>query len=277
MRLLARLLLLPLLLLAGTLCPLHATAREPQSVAELGKNLEEKYRNQHPTLWGEHLPGVTDFLPSPEKHVEETAPSRTLALTFDACDGGTDMRILALLRVHEVPATIFATNLWLRRNMTTARDIASDPLFSLACHGKRHKPASVVGKKIYGIVGTRNIVELVEEVEDNARSIEAVTGIRPRWYRSGTAHYDDVALRVIADLGFSVAGYGANADQGATLPAGSVARAILKAPDRGIILCHLNHPESGTYAGLAVAIPALLEQGVKFVPLKTPSSEDPPS
>lgn len=275
MRLPAR--LLPLLLLAGMLCPLPATADEPQSVADLGGNLAEKYRDQHPTLWGEHLPGVTDFLPPSGKHGEETAPSRTLALTFDACDGGTDMRILALLRALEVPATIFVTNQWLRRNMATARDLASDPLFSLACHGKRHKPASVAGKKIYGIVGTRNVLELVEEVEDNARSIEAVSGVRPRWYRSGTAHYDDVALRVIADLGFSAAGYAVSADQGATLPAGSVARAILKAPDRGIILCHLNHPESGTYAGLAAAIPALLAQGVKFVPLKTPGSEEPPS
>jgi hypothetical protein len=67
-----------------------------------------------------------------------------------------------------------------------------------------------------------------------------------------------------------LAGYTVSADAGATLPAGKVARLILGAPKGAIILCHVSHSESGTYAGLAKAIPAMLEKGVRFVPLDKP-------
>ncbi|SBW01386.1 Polysaccharide deacetylase [uncultured delta proteobacterium] len=243
-----------------------AIAGEELSVADTGRELAEKYRGRAPVQWGEHFPGIIDSLP-PSGDAQNPA-SRTLALTFDACEGGTDTRIIALLREHKIPATIFATNIWLRRNQTVAHDLAADPLFTLACHGKRHKPASVNGRTAYGIAGTKSIPALVEEVEDNARAIAAVTGKRPRWYRSGTAHYDDVAVAVIFDLGLAVAGYALSADQGASLPAREVARNLLRAPDRAIVLMHLNHPESGTYQGLATALPTLLEKGVRFVGLE---------
>ena len=243
--------------------PTIATGEEP-TVAERGKTLAEKYRGRAPIKWGEHFPGIVDTL-HPDRNPQEA--SRTLALTLDACEGGTDMRIIALLREHAVPATIFVTNRWLRRNAAVAADLATDPLFSIAAHGKQHKPASVNGKAAYGIAGTKSIPHLVEEVEDNARAIAALAGERPRWFRSGTAHYDDVAVDIIADLGLAVAGYAVSADQGASLPAREVTRRLLRAPDLAVILLHLNHPESGTFQGLASAIPAMLEQGVMFVKL----------
>ncbi|MCC8195130.1 MAG: polysaccharide deacetylase family protein [Deltaproteobacteria bacterium] len=256
---------LGILVLFPAFVPARATGPD-KSVETLGGELAEKYRSRQPVLWGEHLPGVIDALPQtgnlPDSH------SRTLALTLDACDGGTDRRIIALLREYEIPAAIFMTNRWLRRNRTVAEDLAADPLFTLACHGKRHRPATVNGRRAYGIAGTRDIPALVAEVEDNARSLAAVTGTRPRWYRSGTAHYDDVALAVIFDLGLSVAGYTVSADQGASLPAGAVARNLMRAPDRAIILLHLNHPESGTYQGLSRALPAMLREGARFVKLE---------
>ena len=234
-------------------------------VPEIAKDLAENYQKRVPTQWGEHLPGILTTLPSTQ---ETDGASHTVALTLDACDGGTDTRIISLLRKHNVPATIFLTNRWLRQNKAIAEDLGNDPLFALACHGKRHKPASTDGRKAYGITGTKTIPALVEEVEDNARAITDLTGKRPCWYRSGTAHYDDVALSVIADLGFAVAGYSVSADQGASLPAHKVARNLLHAPDKAIILLHLNHPESGTYQGLAAAIPTMLTRGVYFVKLE---------
>lgn len=243
-----------------------AIAEEALSVADIGKELAKKYRDRVPMRWGEHFPGIIDSLP-PSGEAREGV-TRTLALTLDACEGGTDTRIIALLREHKVPATVFMTNIWLRRNRAVAEDLAADPLFTLACHGKRHKPASVNGRTAYGIAGTKSIPALVEEVEDNARAVAAVAGKRPRWYRSGTAHYDDVAVAVIFDLGLAVAGYAVSADQGASLPAREVARNLLRAPDRAILLMHLNHPESGTFQGLAAALPTMLENGVRFVGLE---------
>lgn len=239
------------------LSPAFALAEMPSTVAVM----QAKYGRMSPKLWGETIPGVVTRL---ENSAENTS---IVALTLDACEGGTDMRIVALLREHAVPATLFVTNRWLRQNKKTAEELASDPLFTFACHGKRHKPASVNGKLAFGIRGTRSISALVEEIEDNAHAINALTGKRPAWYRSGTAYYDDVAINIIHDLGLKIAGYTVSADAGATLPAAKVARLMLGAPKGAIILCHINHPESGTYAGLAKAIPAMLEKGIRFVPL----------
>ncbi|MDL2272928.1 polysaccharide deacetylase family protein, partial [Desulfovibrio sp. OttesenSCG-928-I05] len=162
-------------------------------------------------------------------------------------------------------ATIFVTSIWLRANRDAAAELAADPLFSIQAHGAAHKPASVSGRKAYGIRGTGSVTELVEEVEGNARAIEAITGKRPRWYRSGTAHYDATAVAVIHRMGFRIAGFSRNGDEGATLPPDGVRDRILAANDRDIILCHVNRPRSGTAKGLRAALPALLDAGVIFV------------
>lgn len=236
-------------------------------LAGLQRELTAKYKNMSPRQWSENIPGVIRSVPLPD---DANGP-RTLVLTLDACGGrknsSVDLGILALLRNLRIPATIFVTTPWLRANENLAKDLAADPLFELAAHGTRHKPASVSGRTAYGIKGTASIAELVEEVELNARAVEAFTGKRPRWFRSGTACYDDVAVAVIRDLDLGIAGYTVSLDQGATLPAREVARRLASAKSGSILLCHLNHPESGTGAGLAKALPAMKEEGVVFLRL----------
>ena len=155
----------------------------------------------------------------------------------------------------------------MRGNPEALRDLAADPLFEIAAHGSRHKPCSVNGNSVYGIKGTASFDELTREVEGNARDIAAATGRRPRWFRSGTAYYDDVAVRVIRDLGLGIAGYSIAGDEGASLPAAKVAAKTLAAKDGDILLYHLNHPRSGTREGLERSLPVLLEKGFVFVRL----------
>ena len=99
------------------------------------------------------------------------------------------------------------------------------------------------------------------------RDIENATGKRPRWYRSGTAFYDDIAVSVIRLLHLGIAGYSIAADEGATLPASKVEAKALAAKDGDIILAHMNHPNSGTREGLIKALTTLKANGVAFVPL----------
>lgn len=236
-------------------------------LVDLQRELTVKYKNVSPIQWGENIPGITRNVPLPSP----ADGPRTLVLTLDACGGrknsSVDLGILALLRELRIPATIFVTTPWLRANEKLAKDLTADSLFELAAHGTRHKPASVSGRSAYGIKGTASIAELVEEAELNARAVEAVTGKRPRWFRSGTAYYDEVAVAVIHDLDLGIAGYTVSLDQGATLPSREVARRAASAKSGSILLCHLNHPESGTGAGLAKALPALKEEGVIFLRL----------
>ncbi len=247
-----------------------APAGRVPSVAELSRDFMIRYGKMIPHEWRERGPGIVSFLPQSAYcglDQEGQTPPRGVALTLDACDGGTDMRIIALLREYRVPAAVFVTNRWLRGNAAIAADLAKDPLFTLEAHGARHKPASAAGWSAFGIPGTGNVAALVEEVESNARAVADLSGRRPRWFRSGTAFYDDVALVVIRELGLAVAGFSISADSGATLPAKTVARRLQSAKDGDILLCHVNHPESGTYAGLKEALPKMLAAGIQFVGL----------
>ncbi|MDR0828458.1 MAG: polysaccharide deacetylase family protein [Desulfovibrio sp.] len=229
--------------------------------------LGQRFAGRAPAHWGELLPGVVSRLGPPDPENPQTL---RLALTLDACGGpdkeNFDAGIIALLREYRIPATIFVTSIWLHsQNPDMVRELAADPLFTLAAHGARHRPASVNGASAYGIKGTSSARELVREVEENARDITRVSGQRPRWYRSGTAYYDDVAIDLITELNLCVAGYAVAGDEGATLSGNQVAEKLLRAQDGDILLLHLNKPKSGTRAGLQKALPELLKRGALFI------------
>lgn len=250
-----------------------------KSLDQTALELARRYAGRQPLLWGERLPGISSSLsPGPPgdgaalsgARPASTAPA-VVALTLDACAGkkgeSFDKGIIDYLRAEKIPATIFVTGLWLKNNAEILRDLAADPLFEIAAHGAAHKPASVNGRVVYGIAGTASIAELVREVEGNARAIEALTGKRPRWYRAGTAYYDDVAVSVISDLGLKIAGYSIAGDEGATLAPGKVKAKVAVAGPGDILLLHLNKPRSGSREGLLAALPLLKENGLRFVRL----------
>ncbi len=240
-----------------------------QSLDEIAARLSRVYGEPRPAQWGERLPGITTRLQGADNAHGTSAPL-VLALTLDACSGGAesyDAGLIAFLREKHIPATLFVSSLWLKKHPEELRALAADPLFEIAAHGTRHRPCSVNGRSAYSIQGTASMNELVEEVEGNARDIAGLTGKRPRWFRSGTAHYDEIAVRVIRDLGLGIAGYSIAGDQGATLPAAAVSSRTLGARPGDILLLHMNKPKSGTRRGLEKALPKLLERGAVFVRL----------
>ena len=145
--------------------------------------------------------------------------------------------------------------------------MTGNPLFEIANHGYRHRPASVNGKSVYGISGTKDVGELVDEIELNARYIGELTGKRPRYYRSGTAYYDEFAMKIAGDLGEQVAGFSILGDAGATWSAEQVKKALLAVRPGDIVILHMNHPEAGTGRGVMAAVPELKKRGFRFVRL----------
>jgi peptidoglycan/xylan/chitin deacetylase (PgdA/CDA1 family) len=178
---------------------------------------------------------------------------------------GVDAALMDFLVREKIPATLFVNARWIDANPELFRKLAANPLFEIANHGMRHKPASVSGRSIYGINGTRNVSELVDEIELNAMKIEMITGKRPKLYRSGTAYYDEVAVEIAEKLGHHVAGFSVLGDAGATYSASQVRNALMKSNPGDVILCHMNHPESGTAAGIRAAVPELRKKGFTFV------------
>ncbi len=209
---------------------------------------------------GEKITGVRTRLDTGEK---------VIALTLDACGSargkGVDARLMEFLIANQIPATLFINGRWIDANPELFRKLAANPLFEIANHGMYHKPASVTGRSIYGIAGTQNAGEVVEEIELNARKIEAISGVRPKLYRSGTAYYDEISVQISQGLGHEVAGYSLLGDAGATWSAAQVKEALLKAVPGDIALLHMNHPEAGTGEGIMAAVPELERRGFRFV------------
>jgi len=251
---------------------LLATERAPASVnvtggsesdyAGLKQALVNRYTEMVPRQWGENVSGVRTRIKTGDK---------IIALTMDACGSakgmGYDARLMEFLERERVPATLFINGRWIGPNRAAFDRLAANPLFEIANHGLNHRPASVSGKSVYGIDGTRNIAELVDEIELNARKIEELTGRRPRFYRSGTAYYDEVAVMISGELGEQVAGFSVLGDAGATFTREQVKKALVNARGGDIIIVHMNHPEAGTGAGVMDAVPELKKRGFRFVRL----------
>ena len=109
------------------------------------------------------------------------------------------------LERNAVPAVLFFCARVDRRQTPAApRNSPQTRCSTIGNHGTRHVPLSVTGRSAYGIGGTRSVDEVVAEVWTNHEKIAALTGKAPTWFRPGTAHYDDVAVGIVRELGRNV-------------------------------------------------------------------------
>jgi len=215
------------------------------------------------------LPAQADTLVEPRLHITPGGPqSPQVALTLDACSGAIDHRILDVLVARAIPATIFVTGRWLRRNPETVQLLLQHPdLFELEDHGLNHVPAVIGTQKPYGITPAGTAAAVAAEIEGGALSIGKAGGPAPRWYRGATALYSQDALKLIHKLGYRTAGFSLNADLGASVSASVAAARIGRAQDGDVIIAHINQPRRAAGAGVALGVEDLLSRGYRFVRL----------
>lgn len=235
----------------------------PQAVPPLfPAQVAARHAGTIPHQWGVDLPGITSSFP---------AGGKQFALTLDACGGpgnsDIDQALIDLLIAEQVPATLFLNKRWVDADPGRVQRLAANPLFELANHGAAHKPLSVSGHSAYKIAGTGSAEEAAYEVWDNHQRLTELTGRAPRFFRAGTAHYDEVAVAIVNELGETPLGFTVNVDFGATASSAQVKRAMSAAAPGGIALAHMHRPRSGTAAGMAAALPALRAAGFTFVHL----------
>jgi peptidoglycan/xylan/chitin deacetylase (PgdA/CDA1 family) len=192
---------------------------------------------------------------------------RTVALTLDACSGGVDMRIIGTLLALSIPATLFATALWLRANTHILGLLrARADLFTLENHGELHLPAVLGAHHVYGLPVAGTLDAIRREVERGAEAVVATGAPTPKWYRDATGLYSPAAL---AAIDAKIGAYSLVADEGASLPAAAVARRITAAVSSDVIIAHVNQPHRSSGAGVAAGIAALHRTGTVFVGLDT--------
>lgn len=223
-----------------------------------------KYTAIRPTRWGMFIPGVKTHIKTDKK---------VIALTFDGCGGAKgslfDKDLIDFLKSEKIPATLFLTDSWIKANEKNIKELSDNPLFELENHGYRHKPASVKGACAWHIRGTRDAGDCFDEVEKSALAFEQRFGRRPRFYRSGTAYYDDVAVRIIHETGQIPMNFSCVvADADCKLSLQRVERNIRKGIKNGAVyIMHLNHPGGKTLPALKVMIPEIRSLGYSFVRL----------
>lgn len=220
------------------------------------------FAGRKPRAWGLTPPGVALGLPKGTK---------SIALTFDCCGGpggsGFDRSLLVALERHSVPATFFLNARWVRSNPALTRELAANPSFEIANHGTTHRPLSVTGQSAYGLAGTADPGMVYDEIMGAQAELTAATGSAPRFFRSGTAHYDEIAVEICRALRLVPVNFTVNGDGGATYPAPFVTGELLSARPGSIIIAHANMPEAGTGAGVAAALPRMTGQGTRFIRL----------
>ena len=242
----------------------NALPTEDKPLAEVStkptlQTIEEQYKDKIPKEWGEKVTDVLTCLPVKEKIV---------FLTFDACGStkgmGCDRKLLAYLQQEKVPATLFINSRWIAGNTELFKELAQNPLFSLQNHGTEHRPLCVNGRSVYGIKGTDSVSAVYKEIMGNDRKMQAITGEKPVLFRSGTAYYDEVAVQIAKDLGYTICGFDILGDAGATFSCGQIIKQCQKVKPGSIIIFHMNHPESATREGVKVIIPMLRKKGYRF-------------
>lgn len=223
-----------------------------------------KYAGARPKAFSMWTAGVVRRIDTAEK---------VIAITLDACGGkkgnGYDRALMEYLRSNKIPATLFLCGLWVDANPVLARELAADPLFEIENHGLHHKPASVNGAVIFGRRGTKSPADVYDEVVLNSMKIYDLTGRFTKYYRSGTAYYDDVAVRVCLDAGHVPVNFTVISGDAAGFPAERIERRILAGAKPGaIIIGHMNQPKSKLFTALKKVIPELKAEGYRFVKLE---------
>ena len=235
--------------------PIKPTEVEPVQITDR-KYIVEKYSDVSPMKFGERMEGIiSGFNPS----------GKQIALTLDACGGSYDRRITDYLEKKKIKATLFISGKWIDGHEKELKRLSEVSLFQIENHGTTHKPLTSDGRAVYGISGTRGVGEAYDEVMVNSDRLESITGRSPRFFRSGTAFYDDVSICMLKDLGISAAGYTISGDGGATYSKSKIIKTIKGAKPGDIILVHMNHPESDTYEGLVGALDDLIDAGYEFI------------
>jgi peptidoglycan/xylan/chitin deacetylase (PgdA/CDA1 family) len=207
-----------------------------------------------------------------EPHLSVRAGSRhgpRVALTFDACMGRVDERILNALVENNIRSTIFVTARWLKYNAKAAEVFKQHPeLFEIENHGAMHVPAVDVPMAVFGLAAAGSPAAVQAEVQGGADAIEKIFGQRPQWFRGATGKYTHTSEKQIEGLKLRIAGYSLLGDGGASFSQAKAAHVIAAAKNGDVIVAHINQPKKPAGAGVVEGILKLKAAGFIFLRLK---------
>ena len=174
-------------------CARHCLSRRSFHQGLLAAAVVALHRRRHAKRWSSRAISLV---------VPADAP-RTVALTLDACSGATDMRIVETLIALSVPATIFASGLWLRGQRTDAGADARARRPVQRCR----TTASGICRRCWARAACTACRSPARWRRSGARStrgadlVAEARGERPRWYRGAAGLYSPRGIRAIQAMG----------------------------------------------------------------------------
>lgn len=245
---------------AGTSSTAPASASTSAAAVPSRDEMIAKYAGQAPSEWGLEVTGVV-----------QRAESSQVALTLDACGGpngsGIDQELIDFLVSSQTPATLFLNSRWIEANPAATDQLIANDLFCIANHGTKHVPLSATGQSAYGITGNASIGEAYDEVMGNQELLTGLMGEPPKYFRPGTAYFDEICADMVRGLGLLPVNFDINSDGGATMSAAQVVAATSAAKPGSICIGHFNRPSGSTYEGLMQVVPQLKSAGLVFARL----------
>jgi len=216
--------------------------------------IDKPFIPQKPTQWGEATRGIVHRV-----NLSPSENSKTVFLTINAYSANQEALIQELVK-HNIKATFFLSGYYVRRNTEVVKQLASNQLFDIQNLGNRSRSLSVEGKTVYEVAGTNDVNDALKEVSDGAESIAAVTGKKPKFFRSATGYTDDVAVAAVTAAGTKVIGYQYVTDGGGTIPVEEIKNRILQAENGSIIVVSINPERPNILKGLQAALEEISAQ-----------------
>lgn len=206
---------------------------------------------------------------SMKNYTNITTHTDNVALTFDACDGKTDMRILELIKQEKIPVTLFVTGKWLDKNVEAVNFIKDNQnFFKIENHGLNHLQAVESENGAYHLPTVKNETGLSHEVLDNSKKIMDVFLVTPHYYRTAGALYDRDCLEWLKNKSIKIGGYTIAADEGAKASKDRIVSNLSKVKNGDVVLMHINHPNSEVYEGFKKGLVIMKSHNLQFEFLK---------
>lgn len=189
---------------------------------------------------------------------------KVVALTFDACEGRAkpaffDDSILDYLEAEKLPATIFVTGLFAKRNRAALARLAKSPLIEVENHSFDHPQH----------MEHLDSAHIRAEVDDTARLVEEIAGKRSTFFRFPAGNYDAATLATVEASGHRVVHWSwASGDPSPGLePARLKSWVLSKTHPGDILIFHVNGRAPATGKALPAMVAELKRRGFRFVRL----------
>jgi peptidoglycan/xylan/chitin deacetylase (PgdA/CDA1 family) len=189
---------------------------------------------------------------------------KVVALTFDGCEGRGkpawfDPTIVATLEREQVPATLFVTGLFARRNAAELARVAASPLIEVENHSWDHPQH----------MEQLSAEQVRTQVTETDTVIAAITGRHPRFFRFPAGNYDADTLAAVEGTGHRVVHW--SWESGDPAPGLEPARlkswVLSKVGAGDILIFHINGRAPATAKALPEMLAELKRRGYRFVRL----------